>query len=734
MKVNNFIRFIRRYSDVVCSIGLGIGIFLLISTILGFLQYGFGIPYTYGGGDDFLVLMDFKTFLDNGWGFYNQYIGAPFGADLLDFPSVAFNRVEFLISKIISLFSDNVFVIFNVQYVLIFSLAAISAFWVLRELKMRRRFAVFGAVLFGLAPFIFARSQGHFFVSCCYMVPFSILLCVWAYSDDPNYLSLGKSFFRYRKNLLFLIFIILIANNGMGYYAFFTCFFLCVVAVCNLIGRRSIGAIKRPMITIGAIVIIMLFAFIPVIINFISGDSNAIISRSLADAELYSLKIVQLLMPINGHGIESLENIIQTYNSTMPLVNENFTSYLGIGAIVGFFVSLVCLFARSWTGKSEFGKSLFLYSRLIIGAIIFFTIGGLMVVIYPVLSAFRGFNRVSIFIMFIGICVTCGLMQAVKNYQFKKNCKIKQKGISLLMMGFVLLCLYDQIPVSTSAEIAAHFTTNEQVFASDKKFVAEIESLLEEGDMVFQLPYHSYPEAGPVNQMADYSLFRGYLHSKSLRWSYGAVRGSAADQWNQAVSMYRYEMSIDILINWGFRGIYIDTSAYVEEELNALKNQIESVIHTKPLISDNGQLIFYNLYPHIAKHPEILNSERVSLEDLQRTKYFEFDDLNWSGDISFEADGSVLMSPGAYQYGPYIALDEGTYSVEIVGENLNGSTFDVACRSGQVLVPIDDISQEDGKISFTFTLTAPEQQMEIRLYNTSKNEMVRFEYTLLRQP
>lgn len=725
-------RLSKYWIDIVCILILGVGVFSLVSIVLGFTRYGLDIPYTYGGGDDFQVLMAFKTILDNGWGLYNEYIGAPFGTNLMEFPAWLFNNIEFLISKVISLFSDNIFVIFNVQYLLIFPLATMSAFCALRALKIHRQFAIFGAVLFGTAPFIFARSQGHFFVSCCYMVPFSTLLCVWAHDEDQSYLHLGKSFFKYHKNILFLIFVILIANSGSGYYAFFTCFFLCVVAVCNLAEKRRIRAIKKPIITVAAICFMMLISFLPIVPELISGETNAITSRSLADAELYSLKIVQMLIPINGHGIEPLEHMIQTYNSTMPLVNENVTSYLGIGAIVGFLVSLTWVFARSRAEESEFTKSLFLFSRLIVGAILFFTIGGLIVVVYPFLSAFRGFNRISIFIMFISICVTCELMQVAKNYQFKKYFQVKQRGISLLMVVFVLLCLYDQIPVSKSETIDALFATNRQASASDEKFVNEIETLLEEGDMVYQLPYHSYPEAGSVNQMADYSLFRGYLHSDSLKWSYGAMRGSIADQWNQAVSMQPYETSIDILIAWGFRGIYIDTSAYLEDDLNVLKNQIESVIHAEPLISDNGRLIFYNLYPYIESHPEVLNSEKLSLEELQQLRYLTYNDLNWVGDISHEADGRVLMGPGSYQYGPYLSLDAGTYSVEIVGENLDVCTFDVASRSGAVLLPVEVSSQEEEKIAFTFTLTDPEQQVEIRLYNVSMSEIVSFEYTLLK--
>ena len=55
--------------------------------------------------------------------------------------------------------------------------------------------------------------------------------------------------------------------------------------------------------------------------------------------------------------------------------------------------------------------------------------------------------------------------------------------------------------------------------------------------MIYQLPYHGYPEGGFQNDMWDYHLLVGYLHSDKLKWSYGSVKGREGDSWIKKQSL-----------------------------------------------------------------------------------------------------------------------------------------------------------------------------------------------------
>ena len=55
----------------------------------------------------------------------------------------------------------------------------------------------------------------------------------------------------------------------------------------------------------------------------------------------------------------------------------------------------------------------------------------------------------------------------------------------------------------------------------------DLETRLGPNALVFQLPAPPFPEAGTVATMTDYEHFLPYLTSDNLRFSYGALRGTA---------------------------------------------------------------------------------------------------------------------------------------------------------------------------------------------------------------
>src|SRR5206468_3125566 len=69
--------------------------------------------------------------------------------------------------------------------------------------------------------------------------------------------------------------------------------------------------------------------------------------------------------------------------------------------------------------------------------------------------------------------------------------------------------------------------------ANDAEFVGRIEAALPAGSMVFQLPLIEFPEGAEPGTVGPYDLARAYLHSKSLRWSFGAMKGRYGDSWQK---------------------------------------------------------------------------------------------------------------------------------------------------------------------------------------------------------
>ena len=93
-----------------------------------------------------------------------------------------------------------------------------------------------------------------------------------------------------------------------------------------------------------------------------------------------------------------------------------------------------------------------------------------------------------------------------------------------LLGAVVVVAVYDQ---STLAAIPP-YASNLAAYRSDGAFVARIQRMMPKGAMIYQFPYMTFPENGPVNLMLDYDLGRGYIFSSDLlelRGSEGAATG-----------------------------------------------------------------------------------------------------------------------------------------------------------------------------------------------------------------
>lgn len=545
-------------------------------SFLNLFNADFSIPFAYSGGDETHLFVDSKNILENGWLYQNPRIAAPFGGENYGFTEHLLHNFDALLLKIFLLITNNYVVAANLLYLSVFPLTAISSYFVLREMKVGYLFSTLGALTFSNISYIYMRYT-HFKLACVYFVPISILLCCWLLESE--FFIFGKGFFKSKKNIAALIFLLLIANNGSGYYTFFSCFFFCVSMLYKIINKKSIKAGLNNIYIIFTIVVFFLLNFLPVF--FGSPEARGLINDTgFAGAEIYGLKITQLLMPVNSHNIGFIENIINSYNEKMPLVNENKTAYLGLAGIAGFIILLLGLSKR----KNNNYKNIYAYfSVLVISAVLFATIGGFSNLVAFVLPRIRGYNRISAFIAFFSITILC-----ISGEKIIKRIKTKKVQIScsVLSVLFFSVSVFEQIPAAT-------FYNNTDKYLSDKAFVEKIESQSESGSMIFQLPAVSYPLPLEDNKTIVYEHFAGFLHSKTLKWSYGGIIESQSDIWVKQTAALPINEMIEKLKDNGFSGIYIDRNFYNTDELSALENLISQILNEKPIYSELNDLSFF---------------------------------------------------------------------------------------------------------------------------------------------
>ena len=188
------------------------------------------VPMLYGGDGIYWVGQIQRSFGELtgslGWPFYQAPSPYEPNYDLVYDIFVAF----------VGLFTKDTGTVFNLYILAIPFANALAGYTVFRMVGMRRWLSYGFGMTFGLCAYVQQRLGGHMMLAAVEFVPFSVLLCLWC-AEDPNFNKPGKGFFKNKRNWLALAMAWGIANNGAAYYPYFTCFFLCVTALCLMLRR-----------------------------------------------------------------------------------------------------------------------------------------------------------------------------------------------------------------------------------------------------------------------------------------------------------------------------------------------------------------------------------------------------------------------------------------------------------------------------------------------------------------
>lgn len=598
--------------------------FFLVVILMRVWKVDLSIPFNFGG-DTFFTALNVKGMINNGWALTNKFVGMPWGLKLQDFPIA--DSLHLLIIKLITMVFPNWALSINLFFLLTFPLITITSILAFRQFKVSFSTAIFGSLLYTFLPFHFLRGLSHLFLASYYMVPISTLLALWVFSGDLYRIESGKILFNRIKLMMAVLAAILIASSGI-YYAFFTCFFLLVAGLISWFKQKKVIVIIMAGILVVSIGMGVIVNIAPTIVqNLQEGPNLKVAARNPIESEIYGLKMSQLLLPVSGHRVRILANLKERYNLSAPLVNENNYASLGIIGGIGFLILLGLIFVTPPfnRGKSEIYSNL---SYLNLSAFLLATIGGAGSLVAFFFPSIRAYNRISVFIGFFSISIIVLLLNDFyKRFTTRRTKFLFHIGLAILL----LIGIYDQTPngLMPSNEIYASFQ-------NDQKFVSQIENILPKKAMIFQLPYVPFPENSPVYKMNDYDHFKGYLYSKTLRWSYGAMKGRRGDQWQSNIVTLPIEQFIKTIIATGFSGIYIDRYGYSDNG-KELEAKLFLILRNKPIESDDKRLAFYNVLSYKKRLLTQINFEKLRQECLGTPL------LSWEGGFS-ELEGTATAN------------------------------------------------------------------------------------------
>ncbi|HMK45720.1 MAG TPA: hypothetical protein VK436_03755 [Methanocella sp.] len=558
------------------------------------------LPFSYDS-DAIWTYTTIKTIQTAGWYLQNPLLGAPFGSyQLFDFPQT--NNLDALMIKAILVVTGNAVLSTNIYFLLTFPLTTVTTLFLLRQLKISFPVAVPVSLLFTFLPYHFLRGISHLYLSSYYTLPLMALVLLWIYNGEQFMFkrSDGKIKLNLEGRAIASIIICLLISSADIYYPFFACVFLLIVGISGMILRKDRYVLISSSLLILIIVLGVLINLSPCLIYWLEHGMNTEVgSRNPLEAEIYGLKVLQLLMPIHGYRIQAIADLVSRYDAAMSfMVNENSMASLGVMGSIGFIVLIIWAIFRKSGISNVFGantETMDGLSLMNLAAILLATTGGFAPIIGILFPYIRGYNRISVFVALFSLISLAILLQTVYARLFTSSGR--KVAFCMLMSLLLLAGVLDQ----TTAEYIPHYTNIKADYSSDDAFIKQIETSMPAGAMIYQMPYMSFPENSPINRLGDYQLFNGYLHSDTLRWSYGATRGRTGDAWLESISNEPPdEMVRDITIA-GFSGVYLDSRGYSAEDYATLNANLLRIIGTKPLISSNGVLAFYDLSDYADK-------------------------------------------------------------------------------------------------------------------------------------
>ena len=588
MNLENITNKLKKIISCLFPIVLTLGI---VAWLFGLDINSLNVPFEYRS-DSLFSAAFIKGILENGWFLHNPSLGQPTGLYLYDWFSA--DTLFVLMIKGFGLFSSNWAWVMNVFYLSTFALATLTSYLVLRHLKVAFPLSCTFSILFSLLPYHFARGESHLFLSGYFMIPLITLVLLYLSSGQldlkaPPASSTSIPPSNKGKLLASFLIVILTAMTGV-YYAFFTCLFLAIAALIAISRDRT--RLSSHLASAGVLIFtILLTVVIQVLPNLVyqmqHGRNTLNPERHASQAESLGLKLDQLVLPVTGHRVPFLASMKDRYNQNFPLVNENDSASLGIIASFGLLLLLFWLFFRPNVHQPKTHDHDYLSALAVLGgaAVLVGTIGGLGALIAMIINPMiRSYNRISIFIGFFALATLALLLQQL----FNRLASWKWQRVLVISLSACLMVIgiLDQTVASRS--------TNQSRFKSDQTYFSSLEATIPAGSAIFQLPYVFFPESPPLYDLASYDLLRPYLHTDKLTWSFGAMQGREADEWQQSLTKLPVQDLFLQIRDNGFTGILIDRAGFADRAVK-LEAELKTLVFSTPLVSDDQRYAFYSI-------------------------------------------------------------------------------------------------------------------------------------------
>lgn len=506
------------------------------------------VPFKYWG-DTIWFTVPIKGMVDNGWVYTIPQLSAPFALSAAAFPSMT--HTDWLVMKIISLFTAEPGVVLNVFWIFSLIFAAWSTTLALSLLGVRVWLAAVVGLIYAFLPFALLRNVGH--ISLVYhFVPLLSLLVIWIAQGCVHTNS---------RSIRWVGYIAAVAQGfNYIYYSFFTLLLLAFAGWFGVVRTRSWRPIKQASL---AGLIILASASINLAPSFLSWHSHGkppdMAYKSSVEAEIYGLKIRKMLAPNEANQIPVLSHWGQRDKSVaFPNENENVTARLGPMAAAGLvFIFMVILGLLRLRDQPE-SETIKPIAALSIFVVLFATVGGLGAIFNLWFPEFRTYNRFSVFIGFFALAAIALWWQSVYRAATSSRRRLMLAGV---LASLVIISLYDQL---LDLQHLRNQRPDQEVQTRQlRALVKQVEAKVPPETSVFMLPITGFPPDGGKNRMGPYAHGQAYLASTSLRWSWPSF-SQRHRAWQDQLNRLEASQMAEALALSKFRLVWIDRFGYTD--------------------------------------------------------------------------------------------------------------------------------------------------------------------------
>lgn len=499
-------------------------------------------------GDAPTVLMQVRMILEEGWYDNTNALGAPFGlngawfttADVLNFGGI----------RLIGLFGGDAATTSAVFFLLGFPLAALTAYWLAREVGTTRPAAVAVGVLFSVIP---GHQEWfpHLWLAAYWMVPLGLWLVLRVARGE----ALTEPGRRHRWTAARLVLVVLAVGLADVYYVAFTLLLLAVVIAIRLgTGTRPRDIVPGAAVTaaIGLLCgLTLLLATRARSADQVTGALPA--QRTIGESEVYAGKLVELVLPWSEHRAAPLRFLSQAYGiAAQPSVERPALGFVALLGVVG----LLWLVLTALVTRRRVEPLTGCLAALTLLCLAFYTRAGLgSLVALFVTPQIRTWSRFVVLIALLGL-LAVGLWVSRVGRRWSRR-------VSWVLAGALLLVgVLDQTNPAAAPDYSALRAQGSEL----QRYTRDLHATV--GDCpVFQLPVVAFPEEPPPGSMGDYDHLLPYLTSPAgTSWSYGAIRGTSRADWQLALPVGDPARLTEDLAAAGFCAVSVDLDGYAGSE------------------------------------------------------------------------------------------------------------------------------------------------------------------------